>query len=470
MQAAEFSFKQQQYETEIAHLSDLEGSLRTKLASLEAQRSALAHRYDVDVKLQSEKVKTDNHKLAEAAARWKGKAKSAEDEIQVLKAQLSARRKSEGPVVDDEAERTRLSELLNLTRNDWPSIAAKVKQVISDNDTLRTRIAASGKPRWAPPVSVGDCHYPIDSFVPEVRAAANAILRSQYSALVDRQNFLIAKQLGDLHTSIFNSEKTVLRSVVLLVVFLGRLRRAPDAIIDPRALLLFEGKPEFSPAVKLHQIRSEVLRLTTDLAVAKQNLLEIGQAKRELEAKLTRKEAEVVELQNASVAGKAQVIALKGRLLTLMEDLSTLISPEQYKELEGRFDLAVSVREGLEAEIEALRTEVTKRTEMASAMSKKRDKSIIARQIAENREGELREICSQRDEQLESLQALLRERTKEILALERLVSRQAQAEKKTNAQLSSLAVENQQLLQNCGPEQATQRSKGLFINPVFLGQ
>jgi chromosome segregation ATPase len=503
LQAAEFAFRQSQHETELSHLRRIENSLRRKLGKLESERSDVTHKYDVDVNLQIEKTKTENDRLSQRLAHWKGKAKSARDEIQILRARiedLSGTEDTRTKVVDSmrrlrrenqvlkeamvrskssprghtqceyisEQERTKLADLISLPDNDWASIFGKIGQLVSENDVLHARLSEMYPARFPPRIRVdelGNMRYAMDSPVPHVRRAANELLRSKFSSLVDKHNYELSKHLAELHDSIFNRESTALRRVVLLVVFMRRLRFATESVIDPRALLVFEGRPGQSSEVKLRDLRGEFTRITREFVVTKQDLIEAIQIRKDLEGKLDDLSKKHEESQSASNVSRVQVISLKGRLLALQEELSTLVSPDQYRDLEARCTLALNARENAQSEMESLKQEVAKRTEIASEMRERVDRTIMKAEICKNREQKLRKLCDERDEQIEALQALLRERTKEVLALERVVQRQSETEKQTTAQLKSLAVENVQLL-----SMEAHQPIGQFINPVFLGQ
>ena len=307
--------------------------------------------------------------------------------------------------------------------------------------------------------------------------------RVVFARLIDRYNSAITKQIGELHDSVFCKDKAQMRSLILAVLFAKRIIRVSksDAVFDPNALLVFYGKPEDATECKIRDLRGKFTEITQDLMVAKQDLIDTNRQRRSVEDRACEIESKNLDNETLIKIGQGQVASLKSRLLELQQELSTLVPPERYQDLEKRMAIVQTKNEALEVEIENLKSEIKQRTKIIRDLSVGMEEMAVKARARTKSEKKIRRMYTQKEEELESLQSLLREKTKEVLALERLVMRQKEVEKTTETNFNCLAVENRQLQQQViaaqlqGPDIADTNTLlpngGIMsmVNPAFLG-
>ena len=307
--------------------------------------------------------------------------------------------------------------------------------------------------------------------------------RVVFARLIDRYNSAVTKQIGELHDSVFCKDKAQMRSLILAVLFAKRIIRVSksDAVFDPHALLVFYGKPEDAAECKIRDLRGKFTEITQDLMVAKQDLIDTNKQRRSVEDRACEIESKNLDNETLIKIGQGQVASLKSRLLELQQELSTLVPPERYQDLEKRMAIVQTKNEALEVEIDNLKSEIKQRTKIIRDLSVGMEEMAVKARARTKSEKKIRRMYTQKEEELESLQSLLREKTKEVLALERLVMRQKEIEKTTETNFNCLAVENRQLQQQVIAAQLQRPdltdtntllpNGGIMsmVNPAFLG-
>ena len=86
LQAAEFAFQKDELEKEVTSLRAMNQQLSAQLEQ-QARQASKEYSYEVKVRLETEKAKTIQQ--MEKTAKWKGRAKSARDQIDLLKAKVA---------------------------------------------------------------------------------------------------------------------------------------------------------------------------------------------------------------------------------------------------------------------------------------------------------------------------------------------------------------------------------------------
>ena len=215
--------------------------------------------------------------------------------------------------------------------------------------------------------------------------------------------------------------------------------------------------------------------------VAKQDLIDTNRQRRSVEDRACEIESKNLDNETLIKIGQGQVASLKSRLLELQQELSTVVPPERYQDLEKRMAIVQTKNEALEVEIENLKSEIKQRTKIIRDLSVGMEEMAVKARARTKSEKKIRRMYTQKEEELESLQSLLREKTKEVLALERLVMRQKEVEKTTETNFNCLAVENRQLQQQVIAAQLQRPdiadtntllpNGGIMsmVNPAFLG-
>ena len=211
----------------------------------------------------------------------------------------------------------------------------------------------------------------------------------------------------------------------------------------------------------LRDLRNKFVQLTQDLLVSKQDWIDSENKIKSLKLELKQANKSIKKSEDGNDNYSKQILLLKNRVMELQQELSTLISPEEYEKL----------REELE---------IYKNKQTMNLTQKVFDPAYQKVLLEEN--NQLKETICELEKEIESLNLLLKEKTKEVLALERVNNRHKNFEKAAKSSFTCLSVENQFLNDEfvnpstriSEPEPVSMFSKknyGLFckINPAFLG-
>ncbi|OHS93939.1 hypothetical protein TRFO_39869 [Tritrichomonas foetus] len=305
-------------------------------------------------------------------------------------------------------------------------------------------------------------------------------IRNKFATLIDRQTAKFSRQLNELHEYVFETDNSQIRSLILAVVFTKRLLRVfrGESVVDIHALQVFKGRNSASLDLKLRDLRDKFVQFTEDLLVAKQNWIDSEKQKKEYENHLKFVNKKLDFSSNGIENNTKQILLLKNRVLELQQELSSLVSPEQYDEMKQRAERAEK------AELEAL-AEKHSRNENFDEYDINHENNRRSSQVESSiRIEEIKNLKSallENQKEIDSLRILLNEKTKEILSLERLVSRHKEVEKTQTNNFTCISAENK-ILNECSqttriyePEPVTLftgKTYGLSmrINPAFLGQ
>ena len=307
-------------------------------------------------------------------------------------------------------------------------------------------------------------------------------LRNKFASLVEYHASRFTKQMNELHEYIFQTDTSIIRGIILAVVFTKRLIRVfrGNSIIDIKALQVFQGRNSESTELKLRDLRDKFVQFTEDILVAKQNYVDSENNKREIIAE----NKEIKKKLNLSNNGNQEhvkaILLLKNRVYELQQELSTMISPDEYDKMRRRAEKAES-----NELMQYNKTNFLRQYNSSESYNPSPDVNLISYEVECNLKSEeinhLKSIIRNYEKEIESLKVLVNEKTKEVLSLERLVNRHDFNEKTNKANLTCISKENQVLneaLQTTRihePEPVTLftgKTYGLStrINPVFLGQ
>lgn len=362
-----------------------------------------------------------------------------------------------------ESERRKIYELLGVryenVNESWSNILGACTALQEENEKLRLRINSQEE---------GQLRISNQRFGNENKVLANQLakmkLRNHFIAIIDKQNSSFAKQLNELHESVFETDNTNLRAIFLSVIFAQRLIRVfrGPSVVDLSALNIFKGRSFYSPELKLRDLRNKFVQLTQDLLIAKQDWIDSENKIKSIKLELKQANKHIEKSENGNDNYSKQILLLKNRILELQQELSTLISPDQY--------------EKLREEVEVYKTKHDQ------TVTQKTFDPVYQKMIIEEN-NQLKEAIVEYEKEIESLNLLLKEKTREILALERVNNRHKNIEKTTKSSFTCLSAENRilndeyvnQSTRISEPEPVSmfsQKNYGLFcrINPAFLGQ
>lgn len=363
-----------------------------------------------------------------------------------------------------ESERRKLYELLRIDYEDvngnWSSLFETCSSIQNENEQLKHKINSQYDDDGR--LKINNQRFDNENKILK-NQLAKMKLRNHFTYIIDRQNSSFSKQLNELHESVFETDNTNIRSIFLSVIFAQRLIRVfrGPSVVDFSALSVFKGRESYSPEIKLRDLRNKFVQLTQDLLVSKQDWIDSENKIKSIKLELKQANKNIKKSESGNDNYSKQILLLKNRIMELQQELSTLISPDQYEK----------IREELE---------IYKSKQIMNTNQKISDPAYQKVLIEENHQ--LKETISEYEKEIESLNLLLKEKTKEILALERVNNRHKNLEKTSKSSFTCLSVENQFLNDEfvnpstriSEPEPVSmfsQKNYGLFckINPAFLG-
>lgn len=488
LQNVEYNFRLSQLQSEIDNLKEIEANLKNQITKDQIELAKHSHIYDVQVKLETEnkrlnddveslkkavdssntEIQREKEKVKTIAGRFRQlKTKYDDQKIANQKLQKENSNSHFSQLKHIESQRKKLYQIFNAKNDaidgDWTNLYEVCLSMKREKDKLRQQVDAYEEAQNSP------ANIQLRSSVTQLEQQnkelsdkySKLLLRNKFANIVCQQNSILCKQVNELHQFINETDTSNLRSVILAVTFTNRLLRVFNnpSTFDISALQVFNGDNS-SMEIKMRDIRNKFVQLTQDLLIAKENWIDANNKRKSADIKL--RQANITSEQ--SVYGKENIVKhnllLKNRVLELQQELSTLISPDQYDSLKNQFE-----------------TYKRRMNDKCQIDGKQVDPLYL---IEENKQ--LKELNRDLIKENESLRILLKEKTKEILALERVVERQKILVNSQNTGYTCISIENQNVSDNLtnsttrvtdvGPiKMFAQKNLGLAskINPAFLG-
>ena len=155
-------------------------------------------------------------------------------------------------------------------------------------------------------------------------------IKKYYRMLVENYHQL-SRQVADLFQSLVSSTPASnFRPVILCIAFAVRMRQGMTGprTVNERALSLFTGRIQMSPAFQMKEIRHKFTELTQDLVLEKQKLNDL------IDVQIRRDELakEVSEKEQTQIAEKAGE-KYKDRIVELQRELSQCVSQDDHSQV-----------------------------------------------------------------------------------------------------------------------------------------
>lgn len=306
-------------------------------------------------------------------------------------------------------------------------------------------------------------------------------LRNSFSKLIDHQQSRALNSFLDLHSSIFQSDQSNLRSIILTIIFALRfpkLAKNKNNSFDPRTLLFYHGRPELSFDKKVSDIRQKIFDLEHDILFLKQNIEDIKSETNKviLESEENSRKAN----SRTNYESEKQINKLKQQISQMTKELSHHVSPDLYNGVCLNLEKLEGVNKSLKKENSRLTNLLEKRNKRYDELKNKFRTYILASDHQTKIYNQTKEDFDNKNNEIETLKSLLNEKNKEILALERLVNRHETNARSITNSCACIVAENESLnnhLQgNCEPFCESPKCKELrgkcimcSINQEFLG-
>lgn len=449
--------------------------------------------------------------LEQERAELKAKARTLAKQLEKMQGVEDIVKKQKDTLYHVELERDKIADLLGVEAgritDNWTAMGKKVEEMLNEmerlrnieteNEKLQRRLNAalenSRKKPSATQNTTGTSEYTtmLEYDLKQARMdlerqthMIDMLKRQQrFGDLIEQINAKYSKQIADLHSCICESDNRSAKPLILAIVFARRFLNihAFQYSQDAESLQAFIGSEKLSMESRISEIRKRFVSLTQDLVLTKQSLVETSGnlantvEERDIAQLSLRANSDEMKLNQKKMG------YVKKRMEDLQEELSSLVSPENYTEMCKRLDSVQNQCKTYETQLKQMQFEIEKRTEIERDMASEIEELKATSEQRIETVTELRTECEKKEEELESMKALVREKTKEVLQLERLVKKHQERESSAACRLNCLAVENQALQQNrfVFPHQditkpsAPDHDAGTFptisVNPAFLG-
>jgi chromosome segregation ATPase len=374
-----------------------------------------------------------------------------------------------------ESELTALCDLLGCPLDElsqkWVSVCqrceelmaavATVNDIEQQKEALERQVNSDLRQRRIPTVSSqteeseGEYFGNMLTLVKELKSSNQESLRKisqlkfqhEFSARIVELYAEFTREVTALRDSLCAVETVSLRPFALAVLFARRIAalRGQRAANDASALGLFGGRLSCAPDVVVKDLSTKVKSLTQNLVAVKQRTVDFEMRLRDITDERDQRDMEL-----KSVVDKAAVISeryrtMRDRLFELQEELSSLVSPDQYQASCQLLAASEAKHTALLAQIQSLESDFKERDKKELKIKKEMERLQVVAQHETQTAGALRNEFGKKDHQVSEVEAMLKEKTKEVLALERLVHRQREKANVEGTSIGRLAAENQNL-------------------------
>ena len=496
---SEFHQKTEQLEMEKQELENQLKKANAKLIKQQVQLRNLANE-----KSQVELSSHENQSMLEQErADLKAKTRMLAKQLEKMQGIEEVMKSQKDALYHVELERDKIADLLGVDAgritDQWTTMNKKIEEMISDierlrrveteNEKLQRRLNAALEDSRKKTSNVQNLagngeytamlEYDLKQARMELERHSSKMqqlrLQQKFSDLIEQINSNISRQITDLHSSICGTNNSSAKPLILAIIFARRFLNihAFEVSQDAESLQAFSGRENLSIEAQVNEIRKHFVTLTQDLVVTKQSLVDTN-----TNLANTTEERDIAQLSLRANSDEMKLNTkkmsyVKQRMEELQDELSSLVSPENYTDMCRRLDSVQNQCKAYETQVKQLQFEIDKRTSLERSMASEIETLKATTEQRTELAEELRAKCYEKDEEIESMKALVRDKTKEVLQLERLVKRHQDRESSTSVRLNCLAVENQALQQNklifTDTDKADPGFPAVTVNPAFLG-
>ena len=314
----------------------------------------------------------------------------------------------------------------------------------------------------------------------ELEKAQNLIshlkLKLKFAKMIDQQQVPVLKAVSSFHASVFQTDQSNLRGIILALIFVKRFPTISnnDGEIDLHSLFIYRGRSLSSYDKKIRDLKQKMADLEHDIMFMKQSIEDA-----QYEANKISQEKAKLE-QGLKPEKEKEVFNLKQQINKLSTELAQHISPDLYNKVCNNLKKVEEVNRSLKDEVNKLSSLLERRNDRYHQLKLGFKEYILSSEHQIKNYNSLKAKYEEQQSKIHDLNVLLNERTKEILALERLNNRQSAIAKSSIKCCSNFAAENESMnniIQGTydgyyeSPKCKELRGKGLLcsINPVFLG-
>lgn len=496
---SEFQQKNEQLEMEKQELENQLKKANAKLIKQQVQLQNLANE-----KSQVELSSHENQSMLEQErADLKAKTRMLAKQLEKMQGIEEVMKNQKDALYHVELERDKIADLLGVDAgritDQWTTMNRKIEEMMSDlerlrrveteNEKLQRRLNAALEDSRKKTSNVQNLagngeytamlEYDLKQARMELERHSNKMqqlrLQQKFGDLIEQINSNISRQITDLYSSICGTNNSSAKPLILAIIFARRFLNihAFEVSQDAESLQAFSGRENLSIEAQVNEIRKQFVTLTQDLVVTKQSLVDTNASLAN-----TTEERDIAQLSLRANSDEMKLNTkkmsyVKQRMEELQDELSSLVSPENYTDMCRRLDSVQNQCKAYESQVKQLQFEIDKRTSLERSMASEIETLKATTEQRTELADELRAKCDQKDEEIESMKALVRDKTKEVLQLERLVKRHQDRESSAAVRLNCLAVENQALQQNklifTDTDKADPGFPAVTVNPAFLG-
>lgn len=260
----------------------------------------------------------------------------------------------------------------------------------------------------------------LNRFTPQQR------IRLLFAKTIAQNHSFIIDKISMLYDIMYNTEKPMLRSLILMSTFLMRWVRIKKHTIsndyDDVSLLSYSSHPKISFAEKIDQLSSKYLEITGELVKSKADSISQQNQIQTLQNEIDQNEKNTKDQKNELLAAKHTISALQERFSAIQEELAFAVPPAKFEESLTRSTYLELEVDKYVSKIKELTEEIEEKDLFIHDLSKEVKACEFMKVSKEQEINDIKAISEKRCHEIELLKAKLNDKTKELLALERLIN------------------------------------------------
>lgn len=243
-------------------------------------------------------------------------------------------------------------------------------------------------------------------------------IKSQMGRALDVIQARAIDRISDLHSVICDNSKTLMRQLILAVIFTNRflVNIKKSKHIDFSSLSIFNSCPENRIDVKIKEMKIRFTQLTDELVQTRSALTSEHDSRRRLKMKLNN----IDEPGTLETKYKTKIALLKHKIHELEARLATSVSPEMFERIKDQLDHEMYQSMELQKTNDQLKSIILDK-EKENEQIIDRTNHLKSKLNHANQEiNVLKGKVEDQNDELETYSKLMGTKNKEILSLERL--------------------------------------------------
>lgn len=249
-------------------------------------------------------------------------------------------------------------------------------------------------------------------------------VRARFCRIISEKSNQVNHSIANLYFVLTGNQNNQMRPLILSMVFIVRWRNIKIKKIpfDQNSLMVFTSNQHTPFGLRVDTILKTFKSLTSELANTKEKLIQNLHTTQKVSHNLNEVSSELNMNKDKYKVFQDQIKFYKSKIANMNEEVSSMVSPDKFKEvLQKNSDLEIQI-DRLNQKIEELEEKINEKNNEVNEYRNKYQKAEFLREIDLSQKDDDKKQIDQQKMEINALNVRLKNQSKDLLSYERMSS------------------------------------------------